>query len=58
MSEKRSIWIRVRRFFRPEVETYESRRARPGEPGEGPGIPVYEATDRRRGGGSMEIGGV
>ena len=58
MSDKISLWTRIRRFFRPERETYESRQARGGEPGGPLGSQYYEATDRRRSGGSAEIGGV
>ncbi|WP_194397072.1 hypothetical protein [Microbacterium atlanticum] len=59
MSGGLSMWTRVRNFFSPPRETYESRktRTRTREPGHGPGSPVHEATDRRRHGGTMEIGG-
>jgi len=57
MTSTPSLWTRVRNFFSPPRETYDTRQARPGEPGSGPGVPTYEATDRRRHGGSMEIGG-
>ena len=57
MAETPSLWTRIKHFISPPRETYDSRRARPGEPGPGPGNPVYEATDRRRHGGTMEIGG-
>ncbi|GAA5084265.1 hypothetical protein GCM10025760_01960 [Microbacterium yannicii] len=56
MSRKPSLWTRVRNFVSPPRESYDTRQARPGEPGEGPGNPVFEATDRRRHGGSMDIG--
>ena len=57
MSGSLSMWTRIRNFFSPPRETYESRKTRPGDPGDGPGSPVYEATDRRRHGGTMDIGG-
>jgi hypothetical protein len=56
MTSKRSMWTRIKNLISPPRESYDTRQARPGEPGEGPGAPVYEATDRRRHGGSMEIG--
>jgi hypothetical protein len=58
MSGRISVWTRIRRFFRPERETYDTRKARGGEPGAGLGSQYYEATDRRRSGGSAEIGGI
>ena len=57
MSAKISVWTRVKRFFRPERETYETRRARGSEPGGALGTQKYEATDQRRHGGSDGIGG-
>ena len=56
MAEKKSLWTRLKNFVSPPRESYDSRHARPGDPGAGPGNPVYEATDRRRHGGTMEIG--
>jgi len=56
MTGKPSPWTRVRNFFSPPRESYDTRTARPGEPGAGTGAPVYQATDRRRHGGTMEIG--
>lgn len=56
MTRQPSLWTRITHFFSPPRESYDTRGARPGEPGAGPGNPVYEATDRRRAGGSMEIG--
>ena len=56
MSQKPPLWTRVRNFFSPPRESYDTRQPRAGEPSEGPGSPVYEATDRRRHGGTMDIG--
>ncbi|MGK3952035.1 hypothetical protein ACLKM7_06870 [Microbacterium sp. I2] len=56
MAEKQSLWARIKNFVSPPRESYDSRQARPGDPDEGPGNPVFEATDRRRHGGTMEIG--
>ena len=56
MSSKPSLWTRIKNAVFPPRESYDSRQARPGEAGAGPGNPTYEATDRRRHGGSMEIG--
>jgi|GEM_PF-2274077 len=56
MTGKPSPWTRVRNFFSPPRESYDTRTARGGEPGAGPDAAVYEATDRRRHGGTMEIG--
>ena len=57
MHGKTSIWTRIKRFVRPETETYETRRARGA--GADPSVesPVYEATDGRRHGGSGQLGG-
>ncbi len=57
MSEKISLWGRIRRFFRPETETYETRQRRGGAPGAGPASQHYGATDPRRHGESGAIGG-
>ena len=57
MRKKRSIWRRITLLLHPEPETYQTRRARGGEPGSTPGAPIYEATDGRRSGGSPHIGG-
>ena len=57
MSDKISVWTRVKRFFRPAPETYETRQARPGDPGDVPRTQKYEATDQRRHGGSGALGG-
>jgi hypothetical protein len=57
VTEKPSVWTRITRVFRPERETYDTRRARPGEPGTGSEPHIYEATDARRYGGSGAIGG-
>lgn len=56
MSERSRIWTRVKRFFRPETETYETRRARGADEGPQLGSQYYEATDRRRHGGSADGG--
>jgi hypothetical protein len=56
MARKQSLWTRITNFVSPPRESYDSRQARPGEPGDDPGKPIYEATDRRRAGGTMEIG--
>jgi hypothetical protein len=57
VSGKISVWTKIQRFFRPERETYETRQARGGEPGEALGTQKYEATDQRRHGGSGAVGG-
>lgn len=56
MAQKQSVWTRITHFFFPPRESYDTRRARPEESAGAPGYPVYEATDRRRHGGTMEIG--
>lgn len=57
MVQKPSVWARLRRFFRPEPETYGTRRPRGAEPGAGLGTQKYEATDYRRHGGTGPAGG-
>ncbi len=57
MTRKPSLWTRIKNVFSPPVESYDSRGARPGEPAPGPGTPTYEATDPRRHGGTMQLGG-
>lgn len=57
MSRKPSLWTRIAHVFSPPTESYDSRRPRPGEPAPGPGTPTYEATDPRRHGGTMQLGG-
>lgn len=57
MSKKSSVWTRLRLFFRPERETYGTRRTRGGDPGPGLETQKYEATDSRRHGGTGAIGG-
>ncbi|WP_218869723.1 hypothetical protein [Microbacterium sp. AK009] len=52
---KRSLWQRLVHVFRPEPETYETRRARPG--GSDPGVIQASPLDQRRDGGSGGIGG-
>ena len=56
MAQKQSVWIRIKHFVSPPRESYDSRRARPDGSVDGPVSPVYEATDRRRHGGTMDIG--
>lgn len=58
MSGDISIWTRIKRFFRPQPETYDTRQPRPGEPGDAPGNQPYGATDQRRHGGTGATGGV
>jgi hypothetical protein len=48
MSEKNSLWFRITRFFRPETETYETRRGHGGAPGADPTSQHYGAVDQRR----------
>ena len=48
MSEKTSLWFRITRFFRPETETYETRRGHGGAPGADPASQHYGAVDQRR----------
>lgn len=57
MSTEISVWTRIKRIFRPERETYETRQARSSEPGGALGTQNYEATDQRRHGESGGIGG-
>jgi hypothetical protein len=54
---KPTLWHRIKAFFRPETETYETRKARPS--GDTPNLPEQynTATDPRRSGGSAAIGG-
>ena len=56
MGQKQSVWTRITHFFSPPRESYDTRQARPGASADNPASPVYEATDYRRGGGTMEIG--
>lgn len=56
MSSKASLWVRVKKFIRPERESYDTRRARGGDPDQPLATQYYESTDRRRHGGSSEIG--
>ncbi|WP_164861559.1 hypothetical protein [Microbacterium sp. CPCC 204701] len=56
MAQKQSVWTRITHFFSPPRETYDTRKARPDGSADGPANPVYEATDRRRHGGTMDIG--
>jgi hypothetical protein len=57
VAKKSSLWTRVRLFFRPERETYETRRQRGAEPGPPLDTQKHEATDSRRHGGTSAIGG-
>lgn len=52
MSHKPTIFARIRQFFWPARESYESRQARGGEPGAGLPPQYDHAPDRRRHGGS------
>lgn len=55
MSDEISVWTRVKRFFRPPTETYETRENHPAE--QGPlATQKYEATDQRRHGGTGAMG--
>jgi hypothetical protein len=58
MSNDASFWTRVKRFFRPERETYDTRKARPGDDGrEGSVAEQYgRSTDQRRHGGTGATG--
>ena len=58
MSDKISIFGRIKQFFRPARETYDTRQARGGQPDERLATQYYNGTDRRRSGGSADIGGV
>ncbi|WP_248242352.1 hypothetical protein [Microbacterium kunmingense] len=51
---RRSLWRRLLSALRPEPETYETRRARPG--GADPGAINASPLDQRRDGGSGGIG--
>jgi len=51
---RRSLWRRLLSALRPEPETYETRRARPG--GAHPGAINASPLDQRRDGGSGGIG--
>lgn len=55
MSDTPSVWSRIKRWFRPERETYETRRARGADPTAAEPH-IAESTDGRRSGGSMQIG--
>ena len=57
MSKRTTLWQRVKAFFRPPTETYDTRRARPG--GEMATLPEQynPSTDPRRSGGSAALGG-
>ncbi|WP_203580922.1 hypothetical protein [Microbacterium hibisci] len=55
-SPKASLWTRLKNFVSPPRESYDTRQARAGDLGAGAQSAVYDATDRRRHGGSMEIG--
>lgn len=57
MSGNQSLWTRIHNFISPPRESYDSRTARPGDPDAGPGAATYEATDGRRHGGTMQLGG-
>ena len=53
-----SLWTRIRKFLRPEAETYETRRVRPGADGPDALPEQYgRTTDQRRHGGTGAIGG-
>jgi len=56
MNRRPTIWTRIKRFLRPEMETYETRRARGEDEVHRLGTQYYEATDRRRHGGSADGG--
>jgi hypothetical protein len=56
MNRRPTIWTRIKRFLRPETETYETRRARGEDEVHRLGTQHYEATDRRRHGGSADGG--
>lgn len=55
MSHKPSLFARIRQFFWLARESYDTRQARGGEL-DGLAPQQYEATDRRRHGGSGDIG--
>jgi hypothetical protein len=52
---KRSLWQRLMQLLRPEPETYETRRARPG--GAEPRVINSSPLDQRRDAGPGGIGG-
>ncbi len=54
MSPKKTLWQTVVQFVRPERETYETRRTRPGDAAAAPSEQFNAQLDQRRGGG---IGG-
>lgn len=56
MSDKSSVWTRIAHWFRPERETYDTRKPRGGEPA-GLAPQINESTDGRRHGGTMQMGG-
>jgi len=58
MSDKVSVIARIKQFFWPARETYGTRKARVGESEEPLSTQYYQATDRRRNGGSADTGGV
>lgn len=53
---RKSLWIQVKQFIRPERESYDTRHPRGGDPGQPLATQYYEATDRRRHGGTGEMG--
>lgn len=50
MDAKLSLWQKIVRLFRPEPETYETRRSRPGAQADTPNDHFNEPTDQRRSG--------
>ena len=48
MTAKRSLWQRIVQFIRPERESYDSRRTRPGAVADTPNSQFSEPTDQRR----------
>lgn len=55
MTTIRRVWAWVRERFTPKVETYETRKPRPGEP-ELLGRQYAHEADQRRDGGTLAIG--
>jgi hypothetical protein len=56
MGERRGAWSRIRGLFRPEPETYETRRARASGEVTALGPQLAPETDPRRHGGTTAIG--
>ncbi|MEZ3162148.1 hypothetical protein AB1K54_16670 [Microbacterium sp. BWT-B31] len=57
MTDRPTLWTRIRNLISPPPENYDTRKARPSGAAPDQQLPIYEATDARRAGGTMQIGG-